>query len=264
MSSTGKFETDFFEVLYNGHNGLIYAEGESWAEQRQFFIKAMRELGLGRSSMLEPLIIQECDDLCEWIEEHLKSSPDNGMHLSRILLQHTSNTIWNMLTGETIRSKDSKMVHLLEEWVKAVNRATKTGLVVMPWLKYILPKWSGYVEYCKAVEDIREVAEKYFRKHQICREGRANGESRDLIDACLEHVENCKDTGSAFYGKNGLNQCVCTILGVLIAGSETTATSINWLIFYLATHSPVQTKLQEEIDLVIGRDRSPCLADKAR
>ncbi|XP_064113185.1 cytochrome P450 2L1-like isoform X2 [Macrobrachium nipponense] len=48
------------------------------------------------------------------------------------------------------------------------------------------------------------------------------------------------------------------------AGSETTSSTIRWLIALLATHPEIQTKMQKEIDEVVPRDTLPSLQDKDR
>lgn len=47
-----------------------------------------------------------------------------------------------------------------------------------------------------------------------------------------------------------------------IAGMETTATTLRWAIVLLVSYPEVQTKLQKEIDEVIGPNRQPKMSDK--
>ena len=43
---------------------------------------------------------------------------------------------------------------------------------------------------------------------------------------------------------------------------ETTSTTIEWLVHYLASSPVSQNKLQAEIDQVVGQSRLPSLADR--
>ena len=47
-----------------------------------------------------------------------------------------------------------------------------------------------------------------------------------------------------------------------IAGMETTATTLRWGIVLLVRNPQVQTKMQKEIDQIIGPNRQPKMADK--
>lgn len=56
-----------------------------------------------------------------------------------------------------------------------------------------------------------------------------------------------------------------TVIGDLYgAGSGTTAATLSWSILYLVTHPRVQSKLQEELDTVIGKNRSAELSDRPK
>uniref|UniRef100_A0AC34RFM1 Cytochrome P450 n=1 Tax=Panagrolaimus sp. JU765 TaxID=591449 RepID=A0AC34RFM1_9BILA len=49
-----------------------------------------------------------------------------------------------------------------------------------------------------------------------------------------------------------------------LAGQETTSTTFGWVINYLIRHPEVQQKLHDELDHVIGSDRSITLDDKTQ
>ena len=48
------------------------------------------------------------------------------------------------------------------------------------------------------------------------------------------------------------------------AGSGTTTATLAWIILYLMKHPEIQTKLQAELDEVVGKSRAPCLADRTK
>ena len=52
------------------------------------------------------------------------------------------------------------------------------------------------------------------------------------------------------------------LFDLFIAGSDTTSSSLEWVTYYLVKHPQVQEKLQEEIDVIIGQERSPSLNDR--
>lgn len=46
-ASTGKFNSDWSDVVYDGQLGIVNTEGQTWTEQRNFFIKTLKQLAVG-------------------------------------------------------------------------------------------------------------------------------------------------------------------------------------------------------------------------
>ncbi|KAM4606925.1 cytochrome P450 2D17-like, partial [Discoglossus pictus] len=84
------------------------------------------------------------------------------------------------------------------------------------------------------------------------------GYTRHLIDAFILEMEKAKgDKESSFNEKN----LVFTPVDLFTAGTETTATTLRWALLYMLLYPEVQTKVQAEIDQVIGRTRRPTMGD---
>jgi len=117
-----------------------------------------------------------------------------------------------------------------------------------------------------------------------------DGEPRDFIDSYLQEVERSTDPESIFHksnagGRNGLpvdgvkfvlitphKLCFffheakglqAVIADFFLAGQDTTTSTFSWLILYLLCYQDVQTKLQEEIDRIVGK-KFVSLADRNR
>jgi len=57
-------------------------------------------------------------------------------------------------------------------------------------------------------------------------------------------------------------QMPAVLLDFFVAGSDTTTNSLSWALLYLAKHPDIQKKVQQEIDDVIGRERTPAMTDQ--
>ncbi|XP_064125628.1 cytochrome P450 2C41-like isoform X2 [Loxodonta africana] len=64
---------------------------------------------------------------------------------------------------------------------------------------------------------------------------------------------------SEYSAENLLN----TVHDLLGAGSQTTSTTLRYGLLLLLKHPEVTAKVQEEIDHVVGRNRSPCMQDRS-
>ncbi|XP_072038457.1 cytochrome P450 2J6-like isoform X2 [Amphiura filiformis] len=58
------------------------------------------------------------------------------------------------------------------------------------------------------------------------------------------------------------NSLTSTAIGLYLAGTETSATTIRWALLYMMTLPEIQAKVQQELDSVVGRSRMPKWADR--
>ncbi|CAG7721845.1 unnamed protein product, partial [Allacma fusca] len=86
------------------------------------------------------------------------------------------------------------------------------------------------------------------------------GEPRDLTDAFIDRMENTTDPASTFFpAKNFLPNSMAEML---IGAIDTTTTTLEWAILYLAKHQEIQKKLREEIFHVVSKTKLPTLSDR--
>ena len=81
----------------------------------------------------------------------------------------------------------------------------------------------------------------------------------DVYLAELEHAKNNNDTTEEnFTTDMSMYQ---TIAQLFTAGSETTVTTLRWSLIYMMAYPDVQSRIQREIDSVVGRNRLPLIGD---
>ena len=53
------------------------------------------------------------------------------------------------------------------------------------------------------------------------------------------------------------------IQDLFIAGTETVTTTLKWTLLFMAIHTDIQSKVQSELDHVVGKSRRPNVKDRA-
>ena len=92
--------------------------------------------------------------------------------------------------------------------------------------------------------------------------GQHQHEPRDLVDGfILEMDKNLNQEDRECINDE---QLLAILRDLVIAGADTVNNSLEYGILLLALYPHVQAKVQAEIDSVIGHDRAPVYADKAR
>jgi len=57
---------------------------------------------------------------------------------------------------------------------------------------------------------------------------------------------------------------IVTCQDLFVAGEATTSSTLAFCLLYMVLHPHVQVSVQKELDIVVGRNRRPSVADKHR
>lgn len=57
---------------------------------------------------------------------------------------------------------------------------------------------------------------------------------------------------------------VNTLITLFTAGADTSTSTLSYFILYMAKNPDIMRKVQDEIDRVVGSERQPSLADRAK
>ena len=109
----------------------------------------------------------------------------------------------------------------------------------VPWIRHVLPSLTGYTKCFQSVYGSMEKIREQIREHQKTLN---IDDPRDFIDKYLIEMEENADP------EFNLDQLVMVCHDLMSAGSETVATTMNWVILYLALYPQVQEKCFKEIE----------------
>uniref|UniRef100_A0A8B9MQA1 Uncharacterized protein n=1 Tax=Accipiter nisus TaxID=211598 RepID=A0A8B9MQA1_9AVES len=232
--------------------GIFMSNGEMWAQTRRFTLTTLRDFGMGKRSV-EEWVQEEIRLLLQELEQ-TKGQPFNP---ATLLSAAMGNTISRILFGERFGYGDEEYRRIL--WCLAENFRLENCIAgqlytILPSLMNHLPgPHQTYLQNNSIIEKFlaRKVAE-----HEATLDLAA---PRDFVDAFLCRMEQEKgNPGTAFRRDN----MYVTVFDMFVSGTESTSITLRYCLMLLLEHPEVAEKVQQEIERVMGRERSPSLQDR--
>ncbi|KAM4642702.1 cytochrome P450 2C5-like [Discoglossus pictus] len=239
-----------FEHLFdNGSLGL--ANGESWKQLRHFSLLTLRDFGMGRKSLEEPIRRE-----AQYLVEYFKNTNREPTDPSTTITCASSNIIASVLMGtryDYIDKKWMKLMHDVHEGFHIFSSTWGQLFDIFPTIMKILP--GPHQRIFSLLRGLKDVVEERINSNISTLDAR---DPRDFIDCYLNRMKQEKDPQTPFT----MNNLVMTVFDMFLAGAETTGITINFGLLILIKNPEVQAKVQEEIDQVIGRTREPMVEDR--
>jgi len=253
-------KTEFGNIL--GGYGIINAEGHLWKTQRKFLHQqkfGMKHWGMG-SAQIEERVTQEV----KYFLNAIKDSTSNPMNPAPILNCAISNVICSIIMSTRFHHEDKQFTRFMQLFDEGFRLFNLTGaLVFLPVLKH-LPGTTNALNALKANRDeMLKFVQYIIQDHKATLNP---DHPRDLVDSYL--IDMGKD-GADVNNTNDkdfdeMKQLEQIILDIFSAGVETLKTTLQWAILFMIHNPDVRTKVQEEIESVVGSKRLPCMDDMAK
>jgi cytochrome P450 len=235
------------------------SSGSQWREQRRFTLHQLRNLGFGKT-LMEDHIIDEINYLTKEIDKTDGNAVDVRKYYSRSVL----NNINSLIFGHRLEY-DDKDTQMFEEMLEPDPILNSVGILAFfPALSRFIFRYLFFLTP-KAFKNLKVLIYKMlnFVKNQISNHEKTLNKDniRDYIDTFLLEMRHQKNGEKTTFTMDMLEGNILMLFG---AGSNTVLTSLEWATLILATHPNVQNKLQQEIDDIIGKERSPKYVDRNR
>ncbi|CAG7836749.1 unnamed protein product [Allacma fusca] len=256
---TGRSEAMFTAVLSMGKNGILLSEGQTWVEQRRFTLRHLRDFGFGKQYM-EDLIMDEVKDMID----DLKKQEGQSVMMNEKFALAVINSLWMIVAGKKFKHDDEEKIQILYDIDRMFATLSITSIIFLmePWLLKVLPGPLGFTKTLALRDRLHEMLHDEITEHEETLP--KDGNPRDFIDAYLLQIKETTEEKSSFYKEEGYKQLIAGIGDLFFAGSDTTSTTLSWTMLFMAYNPEVQTKLQMELDSVVGKSRSVSLADKSK
>ncbi|XP_069602827.1 cytochrome P450 2F3-like isoform X2 [Ranitomeya imitator] len=237
-----------------GDHDIGFTNGESWKNRRRFALLTLRNFGMGKKS-IEERILEEVQFLIKEFENTKQSPVDLTIFLARAV----SNVICSIIYGNRFDYEDKRLL--------AITASIYNNFCVMSstWgtLYNMFPNLMDYLpgphkKIWRNFQDIYDISADLIENHEKTLDPK---NPRDYIDCFLIKIKQEADIpDTSFYIKS----LPRTIQNLLFGGTETVSTTLRYGILILMKYPEIAERIQKEIDNVVGRDRSPSIADRSK
>jgi cytochrome P450 family 2 subfamily J len=241
------FHTLFPEEIAG--KGLVDTEGELWKTQRRFALSTLRDFGIGRP-IIEPRIKDEADYLLEKIanENNLPFDP------APVLSNAVSNVICALVFGKRFDYDDEQFHRLLRA---LRTRFTETDISILtPFvLSETISKMMANLPQLQSLKATNMELLSFIKDqtNEVMKNGPLNkGEEPTNYIQAFCKAQQEQDDNWTFTNP----QLIGSVANLFVAGTDTTATTLRWALFFLAHHPEIQDEVYEEIQKETGGGQS--------
>uniref|UniRef100_A0A4X2L0D0 Cytochrome P450 2E1 n=1 Tax=Vombatus ursinus TaxID=29139 RepID=A0A4X2L0D0_VOMUR len=234
--------------------GIVFSSGEKWKQMRRFSLTTLKNLGMGKRNIEERV-----QEEAKFLVEEFKKANGQPYDPRFILECAPCNVICSVIFQKRFEYDDQKFLHLVEllqENNKILNSPWIQVYNFIPSLVHYLP--GSHRKFLNNWKKLQTFIWERVKKHQ---ETLDPNDPWDFIDYFLMKMDSLFMDyldPTAFTMEN-LAQ---TVSDLFIAGSETTSITLRYGLLLLLKHPEIADKIREEIDHVIGQNRSPCMKDR--
>ncbi|KAI1771885.1 cytochrome P450 [Hypoxylon cercidicola] len=240
--------------------GLLFAEGEAHKHERRllagpFSVPSMRKL--------IPVFREKAKALSGVFEQVLGDKPYASFEVMETLSKSTMDTIGVTVLGIELETLASTYELGFQELYSRLIHQEPLGYLVtlvnsLVPIRRITPLKVNY-RFVQARADLKKMLRDIIQKRVSDLAGgtfkKEMGESRDILTYMLEEAQlRRQETGKDVWS---VDDIFGHLLNFTSAGHESTATTLAWSLYTLATQHPVQERLRSEINSLLETNPEP-------
>uniref|UniRef100_A0A8D2L7S2 Cytochrome P450 2F3-like n=1 Tax=Varanus komodoensis TaxID=61221 RepID=A0A8D2L7S2_VARKO len=240
--------------MWSKGNGIVYGTGERWRQLRRFAISTLKNFGMGKRS-----IEQRMKEEAQFLVAEFRKTQGKPFDPTFFLSCAGSNIICSLVFGERFEYTDKKFLMLLD----LINSNWKLMSSTWGQLLFTFPKIMRHVPgpHQQIYKNYLKLAEFVGERLEMNRQTLDPSAPRDFIDCFLTKIQQEKGNPDSHFNEETLSK---TTVNLFFAGTETVSSTLRYGLRILLRHPEVEEKLHEEIDRVIGVNRSPCMEDRTK
>jgi len=226
--------------------GLFTAEGAKWRRQRKF---VMHALNAGHVREFIPRLEEVVGRLRRrWWRAALSSAAfDAHADLMRLTVDVTS----GLAFGKDLNTLEEKVEPIQNHLDKIFPAVARRITALFPYWRYLpLP---ADREVADAVTEVGKLIDGLIvqTRARLAAAPELRAKPRNLLEALVAAQEQHGEEGPRD------DEIAANVMTLLLAGEDTTANSISYMIHFLMEYPHVQAAVQEEVDQVLGMAEQP-------
>ncbi|KAK7350658.1 hypothetical protein VNO77_09514 [Canavalia gladiata] len=225
-------------LLYGCKDVAFASYGGIWRQKRKLCVIEL--LSLRRVQSIQFIREEEAEALVNKIRQ---SSLTNGcsVNLSEMLAETANNIIFRCVFGRK-SDVDRRFVELVRKVMIQISDFNLGD--VFPWLGWIGVLSAKIKEYKATFGELDTFFDHVIAEHK---KGRRDSEKKDFLDALLQ----LQDSGMLEFEPTA-EDIKALIMDMILGGSDTTSTSLEWAMTELVKNPSTMMKAQEEVRKVVG------------
>lgn len=221
----GQFQTDMFENLLG--DGLFVSDGDLWKRQRRLIQPAFYPQRI--ESYTDFMTDATADTVDEWEDGEIRDVHADMMELT---IEVLGNALFDMDLRDDVGVVGDSMTAIVERF----EPNSRIPAQIPDWVP--TRRNRRYLRAIRALEGVIE---------EVVEERRATGtDGDDLLSSLLRAGEDGEGMSD--------EQLRDEMMTFILAGHETTALTLTYALYLLATHPEHMTRLADEVDDVLGDD----------
>ncbi|MBW4456436.1 MAG: cytochrome P450 [Nostoc indistinguendum CM1-VF10] len=250
---------DLFQKPAEG--GLLETKnGEPWRKHREIASQVMHTFVVSKSALIQNHVMEEAADLANIFLNYgcQPFDPDLYMPLATLGIMH------RVMFGSKCNPENPEFAataHILKRFPHATLNRVKLEFmpkIVLPF--FVLSHLKSFSDFYKVIATVHKYVAKNVEQH---RDSFDSENIRDMADALLKATNELTNSDRDDLGLSENDIVRGTLVQFTGAGTEPACLQLTWALLYMIAYPDIQSKIQQELDEVVGREQQPCLAHRA-
>ena len=240
---------------------LELKSGEAWKKHRDILMQVMHTFLAGKSDIHEDWIAEEAEGL---VNKFLNSDgqPFNPeLHIPLASM----NFMQRLVFSKTNTPDDIDFVETAYS-IRRLPHGLLTGVIMSVIPKFWLPMYAflnlkTIRAFLKGLGAVENYIEKNIEQH---RESFEPENLRDITDGVLKASDELTESEKKRLNLSENDIIKGSLIQFLAAGTQLPNFILRWALLYMIAYPEIQTKIQKELDEVVGREQKICFKDRSK